>query len=76
MFLGNVCWHWKLSNCDELEVERLKEKVFVTPWGWSQNRKGDQSRFPATELGMRLEVLDLRSSRSGVGQSLACLLPW
>lgn len=76
MFLGNVFWHWKLSNCDELEEERLKKKVFVTPWGWSQKGKGDHSRFPATELGMRLGVLDLTSTRRGLGQSLAYLMLW
>lgn len=40
-------------------------------WGWGHRGKGDHSRLPATKLGMRLGVLDLRSGRRGAG----CLQP-
>lgn len=32
--------------------------------------------FPATELGMRLGGVDIRSNRRGVGLPSAYLLPW
>lgn len=38
-------------------------KFFVIDWGWSQIGKADCSRFPAIEVGMKLEALALRSSR-------------
>lgn len=41
---------------------RLEKKVVVIHWvGWGQRRKGEHSRFPATELGMRLRALGLRA---------------
>lgn len=32
----------------------LEEKVFMIPWGLGQREKGNHSRFPDTELGLRL----------------------
>ena len=54
----------------------MKEKVLVIHWEWSQRGKGDHSRFLATELGMKLGILDLRSIRRYVGLLSAYLLPW
>lgn len=38
-------------------------KLFMIHWGWSRIGKADCSRFPAVEVGMKLEALALRSSR-------------
>lgn len=46
--------------------ERLEEKVFTIHWGCNQTGKGDHSRFPDPELGMRLQKLDSRSTGRGV----------
>lgn len=48
---------------------------FVIPAGWCQRGKGDHSRFPATELGMKLGGLDLRSGKKSMGLPSAYLLP-
>lgn len=45
-------------------------------WGWGHRGKGDHGRLPATKLGMRLGVLDLRSGRKGAGLLSAYLSPW
>lgn len=45
-------------------------------WGWGQRVNGGHSRFPDKDKGMRLGVLDLRSSMKDVGLSSAYLLPW
>lgn len=34
----------------------LEEKVFVIILGWGQRGKGDHIRFPATELGLNLDL--------------------
>lgn len=47
---------------------KLGEKVCVILWGWVQRGKGDYSKFPATELGMRVGGLDLRSNRQVLWQ--------
>lgn len=39
--------------------------------GWGQIGKGGHSRFPVTELEIRLGILDLRDSRRVVGLPLA-----
>lgn len=38
--------------------------------------KGDHSRFPATDLGMRLRGSHHRSSKKDVGSPLVLLVPW
>lgn len=43
-------------------------KLFMIHWGWSQTGKADCSRFPAVEVGIKLETLALRSSRRVVYQ--------
>lgn len=46
-------------------------------WGWGdQRRKGEHSRFLATELGMTLESLRLRSSRICVDLAAIYWLSW
>lgn len=72
---GNAFWCWRLGYWDELGTGILEEKVSVIPWGWDQRGKGDHSKFPATELGMRRTGLDLRSTGRGVGLP-SVYLPW
>lgn len=52
------------------------EKVYVIHWIWGQRGRGDCSRCPATDLGMRLG--DLIPGNRGRGESLqlAYLLSW
>lgn len=64
--LGNVCLYWRLACWGELLEGKLEDKVFLICWGWGQRGKRDHSRFRRTELGIRLDKLDLRSSRRGV----------
>lgn len=52
----------------------MEEKNFVISLGIKAERKGRPNRFP--ELGMRLEWLDVRTSRRCMGLPLAFLLPW
>jgi hypothetical protein len=47
----------------------------VGEYPWDQKGKGDHSRFPATELEIKLGRLDLRNSRRGVGLPSAYWLP-
>lgn len=46
----------------ELEYGKLGKNRFVICWGWSLRRKGDHSRFPATEL--RGETCGMTSGRA------------
>lgn len=75
VFPGIACWCWRLGYWDELEEERLEEKVFVISWRWGQRGRGDHSRFPTLELEMRLGELDLRIRRKGVALPLVYFLP-
>lgn len=46
-------------------------------WGWVDDRgKRDNSRFPATERGIKLGGLYLKSNRRGMDPPSAYLLPW
>lgn len=54
VFTGIACCCWRLGNWDEFEEGRLEENAFVIHRGWGHREKGDHSRFPTTELGMRL----------------------
>jgi hypothetical protein len=42
----------------------MVEKIFVIHWGWGQRRNQDCSRFSATELEMRLGVLQLEEQKT------------
>lgn len=54
----------------------MKKKVSVVLWKWSQKGKEYYSRFPATDLGIRLEQgLELKSNRKGVGLPSAYVFP-
>lgn len=52
------------------------EKVYVIHWMWGQRGRGDCSRCPATELGMRLGDLIPGNRGRGEGLQLAYLLSW
>lgn len=54
VFTGSACWCWRMAFWTELGEVRLDDKVFINHTGWSQKRKRNQSRFPASELGLRL----------------------
>lgn len=53
----------------------MKEKVLVVCYGWGQGKKKNDSRFPATDIGIRLRRLYLRSSWQGVNLLLAYFWP-
>lgn len=72
---GDICWCWRLGCWDESEELRLEGNVFVIHLKQNLRWKGDHGNFPATELEMIVEELDLRSRRRGVGVPSACLLP-
>ena len=54
VFTGNGCWCWRLGYWELLEEWRLEQNVFLISWGGCQRGKGDYSRFPAIEPGIRL----------------------
>lgn len=54
---------------------KLGQGIPVFSWGWGQRGTRDHIKFSATELGIILGALDLRSSRRGVGGPSAYLLP-
>lgn len=53
---------------------RLEENVFVICWGWGQRGRRNLSRFPATDLGMRLGGLDLKKQKEGCGSVVSKLI--
>lgn len=61
---------------DNLREGKLKEKVLVIHWAWSQRGWKDNSRFPDTVLRMELGSFHLRSSGRGLCLPSAYLLPW
>lgn len=67
-----------LKYWDMLMKGKLEEKVFVIPWGLGQREKGDHSRIPGTELGMRLGGRSQSQEQYEIYGSvfLAFLLPW
>lgn len=42
------------------------EEDLCNLWGWGQRENGHHSRFPATNLGMRLRSFELRSNKRGL----------
>lgn len=54
---------------------KLGQRIPVFNWEWGQRGIREHIRFSATELGMILGALDLRSSRRGVGGPLAYCCP-
>lgn len=42
------------------------EKVFLISWACNQKRNGDYSRYSDTDLGRRLQSMDLSNNRKGV----------
>lgn len=75
VFPGNGCrcWSWDAGMS---RGGKLGQRIPVFNWGWGQRGIREHIRFSATELGMILGTLDLRSSRRGVGGPSASLLPW
>lgn len=47
---GNSSGCWRLGNWEG----RLEKIIFICG-GWSQRKKGEQNRFPVTELGMQFQ---------------------
>lgn len=36
----------------------LEKKANVIPWGWGKRGKRGHSRFPTTDLGMRIQKIE------------------
>lgn len=72
VFSWKVCWCGRLRYWNGLREGRL-EKILLGE-GWVHRGKGGHSRFPATELGMILAELALRSSRRGGGSDFSLIV--
>lgn len=73
LFTANVYWCWRLGHWDEMEEERLEEKVLAVSRGWDQRGKENRLYYRA---GGETWGLDLRSNRGHVGLSSGYMLPW
>lgn len=48
----------------------------VIHWGWGQRRGGENSRFSATDLGMRQGKLDMEEQKERCGSTFSLLVAW
>lgn len=62
VFTRNPCWYWRLGILGWVGEKKFRGEYDCDIWGWGHMVKSDHSRFLATELGMSLRRLDLRSS--------------
>lgn len=73
-FSNQVIFSGRILRC--VGGRKVGKEGLCDHLGWLQRGKGDRSTFPVTELGLRQEQLELRSSRRGVCLPSTYLLPW